>query len=85
MLGEIWDYYDEYRSSRTYLKLCINLLTGGRGGGVVYLNVSGMLHVEGLVSADGESVSNQRAGGGAGGSIHVQTAILEGSGTFKVS
>ena len=50
----------------------------------MYLNVSGMLHVEGLVSADGESVTNRRAGGGAGGSIHVQAAILEGSGTFQV-
>ena len=52
---------------------------------MIYLNVSGMLHVEGLVSADGESVKNQRAGGGAGGSIHVRAGILEGSGTFQVS
>jgi len=58
--------------------------SGGRGGGVVYLNVSHMLHVEGLVSADGESVENNKAGGGAGGSIHVHAAILEGSGTFQV-
>ena len=51
---------------------------------MVYLNVSHMLHVEGLVSADGESVENNKAGGGAGGSIHVHAAILEGSGTFQV-
>ena len=51
----------------------------------MYLNVSGMLHVEGLVSADGEPALNQMAGGGAGGSIHIQATILEGSGTFQVS
>ena len=74
---------DKHWSSRINLKQCF-FFSGGTGGGVVYLNVSGMLHVEGLVSADGESVTNRRAGGGAGGSIHVQAAILEGSGTFQV-
>ena len=59
--------------------------SGGRGGGVLYLNVSHMLHVEGLVSADGQPGTNNVAGGGAGGSIHVHAAILEGSGTFQVS
>ena len=49
------------------------------------MNVSHMLHVEGLVSADGESRNYYMAGGGAGGSIHVHAAILEGSGTFQVS
>jgi len=44
-----------------------------------------MLHVEGLVSADGENAKNNVDGGGAGGSIHVHAAILEGSGTFQVS
>jgi len=59
--------------------------SGGRGGGVVYLNVSHMLHVEGLVSAGGEPGTDDMTGGGAGGSIHVHAAILEGSGTFQVS
>jgi len=44
-----------------------------------------MLHVEGLVSADGENAKKDVDGGGAGGSIHVHAAILEGSGTFQVS
>ena len=52
---------------------------------MVYLNISHMLHVEGLVSADGQSGTDNIAGGGAGGSIHVHAAILEGSGTFQVS
>ena len=52
---------------------------------MVYLNVSHMLHVEGLVSAGGEPGTDDMTGGGAGGSIHVHAAILEGSGTFQVS
>ena len=40
--------------------------TGGWGGGVVLLTVGGHCILNGLVTADGQSATNSRAGGGAG-------------------
>jgi len=47
---------------------------GGRGGGVLYLNVSDTLSVNGEITADGKApAEGHHAGGGSGGSILIHT------------
>ncbi len=65
--------------------LYMNAFVGGAGGGIIHLNVSDILHVEGRVSSNGESAPNLGyGGGGSGGSVLINTRILEGSGTLEV-
>ena len=60
---------------------------GARGGGIVFLNATSHARVDGLVSADGDSILNhleRRAGAAAGGSIVVQSAnTLSGEGEVR--
>lgn len=58
---------------------------GGRGGGILFLNISNTLDIEGTLSADGDNYVGSDAGGGSGGSILIRTVTLEGSGTVQVS
>ena len=58
---------------------------GGRGGGILFLNISDTLDIEGTLSADGDNYVGSYAGGGSGGSILIRTVTLEGSGTVQVS
>ena len=58
---------------------------GGRGGGILFLNISDTLDIEGTLSADGDNHVGSEAGGGSGGSILIRTVTLEGSGTVQVS
>ncbi|WP_394707282.1 LamG-like jellyroll fold domain-containing protein [uncultured Desulfobacter sp.] len=64
-------------------------VNGGRGGGLVRLNVQGTLTVDGAVSAAGnigqQANSTYQAGGGAGGTIHVTAGTLAGSGTITAN
>ena len=54
---------------------------GGAGGGVLWLRgPSATLRVEGAIRADGASVAGGTRGGGAGGSIALDFALLEGPG-----
>lgn len=57
---------------------------GGQGGGGINLSISGNATIDGILSADGETVTSQDQGGGAGGSIllDVGGAI---SGTWSAS
>ena len=60
-------------------------MAGGRGGGIIHLNVRDFLHVEGKISANGKDATNVGySGGGAGGSIYITTNTLEGAGTLEV-
>lgn len=43
--------------------------TGGRGGGVIYLKVTGTLQNDGEIRCNGENGRSSNAGGGSGGSI----------------
>ncbi len=54
---------------------------GGRGGGGARLNVGDTTRIDGFVSATGEQGSWRRPGG-AGGSIFLTTASLEGKGSI---
>jgi len=63
----------------------VSVSTGGRGGGILHFHIHTMLHVEGRVSANGQSsVHSSYSGGGAAGSVYVYADILEGSGIFEV-
>ncbi|XP_070535283.1 uncharacterized protein [Ptychodera flava] len=61
---------------------------GGRGGGVIHLEVHDTLRVEGRLHANGEDGrhdSDGSGGGGAGGSIMAHVGHLDGSGTVEVN
>ena len=55
---------------------------GGAGGGAIRLTVSGVLRVDGLMTADGAD-SPPHGGGGSGGSIYLSVGSLTGSGTIR--
>lgn len=48
-----------------------NSNTGGRGGGVIFLKVTGTLQNDGKVTCNGENGRSSHAGGGSGGSINL--------------
>ena len=54
-----------------------------RGGGRLVINVAKMLHVDGVVHADG--FGSQQDGGGSGGSVMVKAKVLKGSGVFRAN
>ncbi len=58
---------------------------GGTGGGIIRLNVTGNLQVDGRISANGGNGSGTGGGGGAGGSIWVMSGILAGSGSITAN
>ena len=59
-----------------------NPANGGAGGGIIRLNVGGVLTVEGQLTANGES---RLASGGAGGSIYVTAGTLAGTGSVTAN
>jgi hypothetical protein len=58
---------------------------GGGGGGVIVLNVSGMLLLDGRISADGMGGVTPGGGGGAGGSVMLTVGTLAGAGTISAN
>lgn len=58
---------------------------GGIGGGVIRLSVTGTLHLEGEITADGLAGTCCEAGGGAGGSIWIDCGSLDGAGYVTVT
>ncbi|MBI4655895.1 MAG: hypothetical protein HY746_04005 [Elusimicrobia bacterium] len=56
---------------------------GGAGGGLIRLNVTGDLTIDGLISANGLVGNNYHGGSGSGGSINITTGRLCGSGAIK--
>ncbi|MBL9137478.1 MAG: caspase family protein [Verrucomicrobiales bacterium] len=59
--------------------------TGGAGGGVIRLVVSGRLTVDGGIVADGETTFHNNAGGGAGGSVFATVGSLSGNGVISAN
>ena len=57
---------------------------GSAGGGVIWLNVSNILRVDGSLIANGAGSSVSGMGGGAGGSINISAGILAGIGSIAV-
>ena len=58
---------------------------GGAGGGAIRLTVTGVLQVDGRISARGSAGSNPSAGGGSGGSIYLTVGTLAGSGVISAN
>lgn len=52
----------------------------GKGGGLVWLEVSRRLTLSGTITANGFNGVNQYSGGGAGGGIYIRTKRLQGNG-----
>ena len=55
---------------------------GGEGGGIIYINSSGEITINGPISADGIN-SPGSAGGGSGGSVYLISTSLAGSSTVS--
>jgi hypothetical protein len=58
---------------------------GGAGGGLIRLNVSGILQADGRISANGGNGSGSGGGGGAGGSIYLTVGTLSGAGSIMAN
>lgn len=56
--------------------------TGGSGGGLIRLNVTGVLLVDGIISANGNPGTAPSAGGGSGGTVFLNVGDLSGSGVI---
>ena len=59
--------------------------TGGAGGGAIRLTVSGVLQVDGRISARGLAGAGPSAGGGSGGSIYLTAGSLVGAGVISAN
>ena len=57
----------------------------GSGGGDLFLNVSGTLTDDGVISANGGDGTGLQVGGGSGGSLSIHTPILSGSGSIAAN
>lgn len=53
--------------------------TVGRGGGVLELIAAGYIEVDGELRADGEDATETATGGGAGGSIYMESSTFSGT------
>jgi hypothetical protein len=58
---------------------------GGRGGGAFHLTVTGLLQVDGVISANGGNGSGSGGGGGSGGSIWLTPGTLCGAGSIAAN
>lgn len=60
---------------------------GGAGGGLVRLDITGTLTVNGTINAAGANSASAStgAGGGSGGSIHITTGTLAGTSTINAN
>ncbi|KAL8620480.1 hypothetical protein ACOMHN_056872 [Nucella lapillus] len=59
---------------------------GGRGGGMIWMNVTGAIYIDGEVSAHGAPASPQSGGGGgSGGSIWMHCNLLKGYGRISAN
>jgi hypothetical protein len=58
---------------------------GGAGGGALNLKVTGLLDVDGVISANGASAVSEAGGGGSGGSIYLSAASLTGDGKISAN
>ena len=57
---------------------------GGPGGGLVFLNITRTLHVDGDILAEGATATTPSSGGGSGGSIYVNATNFSGHGRISV-
>ena len=59
---------------------------GGNGGGMLWMNVTGLIDIDGLVSANGEDATSlPGSGGGSGGSIWMYCKKIKGYGRIAAN
>ncbi len=58
---------------------------GGWGGGAFFLSATGLLQVDGVITANGGNGSGTGGGGGAGGGIQITAGTLAGIGTIRAN
>ena len=58
---------------------------GGPGGGAVNLFVTGLLQLDGVITANGANGSGVGGGGGAGGGIEITSGTLAGIGSIRAN
>ena len=59
--------------------------SGGQGGGVLWINVTGVLQIDGEVRSNGNRAKDIAGGGGSGGSVWIHCNIFRGTGKVKAS
>lgn len=62
-----------------------NPLMGGAGGGAIRLHVTGVLQLDGRISAAGNPGTAPNAGGGSGGTVALTVGTLTGSGVISAN
>ncbi|XP_033640829.1 uncharacterized protein LOC117301055 [Asterias rubens] len=65
--------------------LGINSASGGRGGGLIWMNVTDTIEIDGQVTANGGSADGNGGGGGSGGSVWVYCHTIKGYGRFALN
>lgn len=58
---------------------------GGTGGGIMHLAVTGLLQVDGRISASGAPGTGLGGGGGSGGGIYLTAGTLAGAGSISAN
>ncbi|XP_077861759.1 uncharacterized protein LOC144342564 [Saccoglossus kowalevskii] len=58
---------------------------GGQGGGLVWVNVTNVAWIDGVISADGASAGNIHSGGGSGGSLWLYFLYFKGDGNITTN
>lgn len=58
---------------------------GGSAGGLFFLTIGHILHLDGALNAQGQNGGPSSSGGGSGGSILLKTALFTGNGKLDVS
>ena len=58
---------------------------GGAGGGLLWLNVTGVIHIDGVLTADGADGGTNGGGGGSGGSIWMYCQRIKGYGKISAN
>ena len=59
--------------------------SGGLGGSIIRMSVTGTLQIDGTISCNGGSGQEDRSGGGSGGSIWIDTKLIKGYGTVQAN
>ncbi|SPE54339.1 conserved exported hypothetical protein [Verrucomicrobia bacterium] len=60
-------------------------VSGGAGGGSIIVAVSGLLRVDGSITANGADGTNTFSGGGSGGGIHLAAQTFFGAGLISAN
>jgi len=59
--------------------------SGANGGGAIHIAATGDVDIDGVISANGIAATNDRAGGGSGGSIWITAASVSGVGSIAAN